>query len=53
MSLWSLDPWDFAQTDLQMEQAEKREEWARLHGDGQPSTPNQEIAKCLSPSSSE
>ena len=36
MSLYSLDPWDFAQADFQMEQYEKREEWHRLHGDGQP-----------------
>ena len=52
MSLYSLDPWDFAQADLKMELWEKREEWPLLHGDGepQPPTPNQEIAPC--PSSS-
>ena len=46
MSLYSLDPWDFAQADSQMERFEKREAWPKLHGDGevQPPTPNQEIA---------
>ena len=34
MSLWSMDPDRFAATDFQMEQAEKREEWPKLHGDG-------------------
>ena len=44
----SLDPWDFAQADFQMEQFEKREEQRLLHGDAepQPPTPNQEIAPC-------
>ena len=46
MSLWSMDPDRFAATDFQMEQFEKREEWPLLHGDGQPPTPNQEIAPC-------
>ena len=48
MSLYSLDPWDFAQADLKMEQYEKREEWPLLHGypPDQPPTPNQEIVPC-------
>ena len=46
MSLWSMDPDDFAAADFSLEQAEKREAWPKLHGDGevQPPTPNQEIA---------
>lgn len=54
MSLWSLDPWDFARTDLEMLRFEKREEWPLLHGypPDQPPTPKQETAPCL-PSSSE
>ena len=36
MSLWSMDRDAFAATDSLMEQYEKREEWHRLHGDGQP-----------------
>ena len=46
MSLYSLDPSDFAQTDLQMEQAEKREEWPLLHGDAEPYQPSKGDKLC-------
>ena len=36
MSLWNLVLVRFNETDFLLEQFEKREEWHRLHGDGQP-----------------
>ena len=34
MSLWNLDLDRFNETDFLLEQYERREEWAKLHGDG-------------------